>query len=375
MKLLYFAPISDGTGYSHAAHDNIAAINAAGIEVLPVDIKLSNFTSDVPALIKKLMGGTASGATHTIQHILPYAFEWTSKYKNVGCFAYETDNMRPMGWHRYCNYMDGNTVFSEQNKQMCLDSGVKTPVSVIPQATDVDKYFKDYLPLVDGIKKTVGNRFVFLSVGDWSYRKNLANLVRAYLTEFSHKDDVALVLKTYVSGKNSDDSINYINSQIQGIKERIRKSGTNRFPPIYILCDRMSDDEISGLHQLADCYVSIELGSGWCIPAFEAMGFGKPVIANEWGGHTDFTTLSSINTHIPVDMEPCYGMEQTNAPYYELYSCHQKWGRPNFSKLLTAMRNHYNDRQYWSTDSKMSFLKKYSYETVGKQWRDVLESI
>lgn len=369
MKVLYLAPISDGTGYSHAAHDHIRSLLAAGIDVVSRDIKLSTYTDAVPKVVAATLDGNLDNVTHTVQHILPYAFEWNNKAKHIGCFAYETDSIKPMGWHLMCNYMDAITTFSQHNVDMCVNSGVIKPVRKIPQACDITKYKK---PGEFNAGVNSDNRYMFYCIADWSYRKNISELIRAYLDEFTFSDNVILVLKTYCSGKTADQSLQIITTEINQIKDKLRKNQNGNFPPIQLICDRLSEDQMAGLHQQGNCYVSVELGSGWCIPAFDALGFGNRVIAPNNGGHVDFCReCPELFIELPTTLESCYGMDRDTAPYYELYSCHQKWHRPNYMDIKYSLRLAYQNILGKINNS--DWLQAYSYESVGKLWDKFLK--
>lgn len=371
MKVLYLAPLSDGTGYSHAAHDHIRSLLGAGIDVVSRDVKLSSFTDSMPKEVLATLNGNLDGITHTVQHILPYAFEWNNKAKHIGCFAYETDNIKPMGWHLYCNYMDAITVFSEENVGMCKTSGVKSSITRIPQAADITKYQQ---PGDTSLDVNPDNRYMFYCIADWSYRKNLEQLVRAYLDEFDYNDNVVLVLKTYCSGKTLEQSADYITKEIKAIKEKLRKTANNYWPPIVVVCNRITEAQILGLHQQGNCYVSPEMGSGWCIPAFEALAMGNTVISSDRGGHIDFCKeRNDLFLPVSTEIENCYGMDNDSAPYRELYSSHQKWYRPSYNGLKKNMRTAYQNNK--PKIKNMEWLEKYSYINVGKMWKEFLDMI
>lgn len=368
IKLLNLSVYRDGTGFAHSSIDHIIAMNRVGIDVVTRPIELSGYHESVPHEIEELEKKSLDGVTHVLQHYLPQMFTWKHGVKNIGMFHVETTHFKPSKWQYYCNLMDAIVVNSLQNTHACTNSLVHKPIYNIPQPINVEIFKKEYKPLELPIK----NKYVFYAIGDWSYRKNYENLIRAYLNTFSKNDDVILILKIYVSGYDTNGSAKIISDFIAGCKQKLRKYATGNFPEIIILPQRISNEEILSLHQMGHCFVSVERGSGICLPAMNAVGFGNAVIASEWGGHIDFLNTYDGTRYIRGELVPCYGMELSACPYTELYTCHEEWYELNYNHLCEQMLYTYNNRCGIKKYSNSVFMNTHNYTNVGNVWKSIL---
>ena len=55
----------------------------------------------------------------------------------------------------------------------------------------------------------------------------------------------------------------------------------------------MSREDLSGLFLMADAYISLHRSEGFGLTIAEAMYFGKPVIATNYSGNTDYMNDSN----------------------------------------------------------------------------------
>ena len=123
-------------------------------------------------------------------------------------------------------------------------------------------------------------RYMFLFVFDLMSimkRKNPLGLISAYSKAFSVTDGAQLVIKTMNGDKRPEDL------------QRLRNAATHR-RDITILDEVFTGAETSTLISLADCYVSLHRSEGLGLTMSEAMSLGKPVIATNYSGNTDFMT-------------------------------------------------------------------------------------
>lgn len=373
MKVLYLGLFQDSTGYANAANETVLSLDAVGIDVVCRKITLSGFNGEYPSRIQELENKDLNGVTHCIQHYLPPMFHYNNRCKQIGYFHYETTHFKPSNWQYYCDIMDQIVVACRQNLHACQNSLVNKPISVINQATDITKYSKEYPPISLGFDTK--RKFVFYAVGDFSVRKNYMALIRAYLTTFTKDDDVVLVLKTYISGLNAEESEKKIVEAIKLTKERLRKNIIDVYPPIILVTQRFSDEQMMSLHQMSDCFVSVEKGAGWGIPLFDACGFGKQVITTNWGGAIDF--VENNGYLINGQLEPVYGMDNLSCPFPDLYTSYEEWYEPNFNILCSSMKKAYLKGKNCLTDKDTlkTWLNKFSYESIGNQWKKMLENL
>jgi len=372
MKIGYLAPIQDGTGFAHAANSTILGMDAAGIDVVPIEVKLAGQVIKPNKKILDLVSKSMGGITTVVQHVLPPLMSYKHGVKNIGYAHFETTNFRSSNWQQYINIMDELWVCCKENNNSALNSGVRIPVKTVPIPHDLDIYKSNIDPIPD---LPINNKFVFYTISDYSSRKNVQGVIAAYLSEFNRSDDVLLILKCYLEGHNFKQSKQIIANDIQQIKESLRKhSDHNKYPQILIISEYLDDDSIYRLHKSCDCFVSAERGAAWNIPAFDAMGFGNAVIVTDWGGQTQFVK-GAYTWRIPCTMSMVQGM--TLCPYPNLYTCKELWADPDIEILKRSMRESRDtlpsaDKSSVSSDRICRELSPFSLLNAGNTIKDLL---
>lgn len=370
MKVVYIGDIYSSTGYAVAAINTILSLDAAGVDVVARNIKLCGQNIPPPARIQELEKKSVDGATHVIQHYLPNLLTYRSGFKNIGYFHCETDQFKASNWQHYLNLMDEVWVCSPENIEAAKKSGVTVPIKLVPLGHDPEVYKKKYPPLEIGI----GNRFAFYHIGDYSERKGSERLIRAYFEEFSRRDDVVLVLKTFREGLSPEDSHKFISGEIQKIKKKMRLCNVDVYPPIIIIPGYIPTEQVYGLHKQCNCFISLEAGAAFNLPSYEAMAFGKKTILNGYGGQTQFAPHNPPNNYLlPYQLESVYGMD--HVAYQSVYNSTEKWGVPNMDAARKAMREVYNN---WKNKTETpvdntEFSNTWNLQACGNKIKKVLE--
>src|SRR5262249_16774522 len=150
--------------------------------------------------------------------------------------------------------------------QTFLDSGVRSPIHVIPLGVDPDHFN----PKIS--RHPLTGVYTFLSIFEWGERKMPELLLKAFNDEFRSREPVILLCKAL----NVDPGVD-VQAQIAalGLKSdggRIHFS-ENCLIPTY---------QLGSLYCSADCFVLATRGEGWGMPVIEAMACGLPVIATDW---------------------------------------------------------------------------------------------
>jgi glycosyltransferase involved in cell wall biosynthesis len=86
----------------------------------------------------------------------------------------------------------------------------------------------------------------------------------------------------------------------------------------------------------ADCYVSLHRAEGFGLTIAEAMALGKPVIATNYSGNTDFMTASNS---YPVDHR-IVPVGRDYGPYLRGMT----WADPDLDQAMALMREVVDDR-------------------------------
>jgi len=353
MKILYIGHFRDGTGWGNAAINNILAMDAAGINVVPRAITYEVEDREYPERIKQLELQSDEDCDIVIQHTIPQNYVYNSSYKNIGCFCIESDSLKSTGWVKHLNIMDEVWVACRTNKIIAENSGVTVPIKVVPYSLNLDKYENPEGNQID----TLVDNFTFGFVGEFIERKNLKALVKAFHIEFSPKEPVNLFIKT--SRTELEGAQKYLQHIKNGLKIR------NAYKEEVVVAGMLEEkDYISVLNQI-DCFVMPSRGEAFCIPGLECMALGKPAIYTKGTG-MDYLVGYAVEAY----KAPCFGA--TDAMSY-IDTAESNWLEIDVIKLAKTMRQVYNgyNREELSKKCKAA-AAKLSHEKVGSIIKDYL---
>ena len=370
MKVLYVGCYRDGTGWGNAAIDYILSMDQAGIDVVPRPLRLDKTNGHIPKRIEELEKKDSSGADVCIQHVLPHLMEYNPNFKkNIALYATETTNFKDSGWARNINMLDEAWVINNQMFHASKDSGVDIPIKVVPHATDFSKFERSYekinIPNVE-------DNFVFYTIADLNRRKNLEALIKAFHMEFEPDEPASLLIKTSQYGLTPDETARKLRDVSNAIKIGLKKfSSLEDYKEDLMITDYLSSEDINRLHATGDCFVIPSHGEAWCIPAFDAMGFGKTPICTNIGGMKDF--IGNGGFLVEGNMEPVFGMTRT---FKRLFTCNEDWCSVSVRGLMEAMRHVYENQEKLKNmkSEGLSQAYKYSYSKIGNLIKDLLHA-
>lgn len=357
MQVQYIGALFDASGYAGAARNYIFALDQAGIELKLIPVSFEKNHPDLGAKHSRLEQLVAKQINPTIQiiHLTPENFpRFINKYKyNIGYTTWETSKL-PEHWPALINQVDEVWVPCEHNKAMFIQSGVTKPIHVIPHCFEEDLSVET----LSFVKEP--NEFTFYSIFQWTERKNALGLLKAYLTEFSLKENTNLVLKTYFMNPGDSAEKEQLKEMINSFKKRLYLKD---YPKITLISEMLSRGQINDLHSnVGDCFISLHRAEGFGMPIAEAMMASKPVISTGYGGPVDFIEHQKTGYIVSHQMTPCSGMP------WPTYHGHMEWAEPNIMEARKYMREVFSNRTLVSsmgTAAKESVKKNLSYQAIG----------
>lgn len=167
---------------------------------------------------------------------------------------------------------------------------------------------------------------VFYTIGEFSDRKNIDCIIKAYLREFSQNDNVLLVIKT------NQDIVDYA----KDIQKTMGCGHAAQYPKMLIIHENISPQDIENLHSACDIYVNASRGEALCIPGVTAMRYGHPTIIPEGSPMQDFNKTYVFS----ATEEVCF---VKNKPIKDYYSSDTTWREPSCLDLSRKMRETYKN--------------------------------
>lgn len=289
----------------------VAQVSISNKEALSNDTSTSHLPSGNPYSIN-LCNINADGAPVLYQALGQNFFQ--NRY-NIGFWFWELAQF-PMVWQNSFSYFDeiwvGSTFVQE----------AIAPSSPIPVINVRVPFFK---PVPSNVTRAdlglPDDKHIFLFVFDglsYAERKNPLDLIRAYRNAFEpHFRDTVLVIKAAGLHRNPEIA--------QCLREEIESiSG--------ILIERyLSRNELTGLFQACDTYVSLHRSEGFGLTMAEAMSLGKPVIATAYSANMDFM---SQNNSYPVSYR-LVEIEEDYGPYQK----GNQWAAPDIAEAAALMKH------------------------------------
>ena len=228
----------------------------------------------------------------SVQVTIPNEWEDIAR-TNVGFTAgIETTKTSPV-WLEKANSMDRVVTISKHSANVfketsydgtSRDTGEEITLS-LETPLDIVNYPVKTFETTEELDLNITTDFNFLSVQQWSPRKNVPQLVQAFIENFKDNEDVGLVLKANLMKNCLLDRRATVNS----MKSQLAQFGDYKCK-IYLLHGYMTEQELNSLytHPKLHAYVTTTHGEGYGLPIFEAAYNGMPVLAPDWSGQLDF---------------------------------------------------------------------------------------
>lgn len=369
-KILFVGPLRDFSGYANVARNYVRALNDVGLKLVTRDLRYDggrykrNFTE------KLLARRDAQGVDIVIQQTTPNEMEPKPGCFNVGVFCWETDRI-PDEWVAQLNRMDLILVPCQSNLFAAKKCGVYKPIEIVPYSCDTSKYDKEIAPYTVGSST---DAFKLLAICQYSKKKGIDPLLKAYLSEFGHDENVLLMLKTYFGPKDGDEERKKMIGIIQVIQQALR---LKKYPKVQLIHEVMSFEDVERLYKTADCYCLPSRGEGWGVPHFDALGHGLPAIATRGTGPEEFIT-SDCGWLVSSHASPCVDMPH---PHDFMYTAKDNWREPQVGDLQRCMREAHNlwkhkETSLWNTlcENAKKRVKDFDNSVVGPKLRDTILS-
>ena len=221
--------------------------------------------------------------------------------------------------------LDELWVPTQWQKQISIKQGYPAnKIFVIPEGVD-GRTFK---PTSRPQKK---NKFTFIVVGRWDYRKGVKESIEGFLKAFPNNDEVELLLNVEnpypVDGMNStEERLKYHNLEDPRIK-------------ILKFLDRK---QYIKLLQNSNVLISCARSEGWNLPLIEALACGIPSIYTKCSGQLEFTESKGLGIDI-LGEEPATNNENLS---YE-HNIPGNFYTPDTKDLVKKIKDSYNNYNLW----------------------------
>ena len=181
--------------------------------------------------------------------------------------------------------------------------------------------------------------FNFLTVAQYSIRKNLENTIKWFVEEFS-EENVGLVIKTNMAKNCLMDREMVFHKLV----DLANTAGADRKCKIYLLHGDMTDEEMHALyvHPKLNAMVCLPHGEGFGLPLFEAHYSGMPIVTVGWSGQLDFLIDEEGDENfysVSYDIQPV----QKEAVWDGVILADSMWAYARESSVKKNMRQCYND--------------------------------
>ena len=303
--------------------------------------------------------------------------------KNVNLTVWETTAV-PLEWQRDYQYYEPDMVIvpCDWNKQVfqeCVPNikCEKVPHIIEPHTISTDKngYPVSQLKPIN-LPVSLTNKFVVLTMSQWTKRKGFDKLIQAFTAEFGNNDEALLVIKTYGGPEGDAESIA---RHVKGLRNSLLVPGpvntVASVNNILLIPGFLPTESVMWMHQQADVFALFSRGEGFGLPIAEAIMAKKPVIVPKEGGHIDYIDQENA-FFVDGHWDTCaYGM----TPYGcdgDWFECSIKSGREQLRKAYNLWKDNRSNLITMGVKAHSHILNgKYSRYEVGSTFFEKIKSL
>jgi hypothetical protein len=357
MKILYTGHYLEPSGWGVGCREFLRCLKQH-FNVVSRPIVLSGGFTDLHPDIIEAEQNDIHNCDVVIQHVLPHYFAYNSNFRNIGLCYLETHKLQYTSWFNKFKLMDEIWTTSMSS---CLDlQDGNINAKLVHQPMDMTKYRKKYNKIGH---PSINANYNFYTIGEFSIRKRISSIIQCYYLAFSTSEPVNLVLKLNRGGLSPQE----LGQQVQTLVEQIQNNlklyqNKTLYPEITIIPEYFTDEQLCGLHQSCQCYITTSYGEAVNIPLLDAGLFGNDTIASDIGGHTDIAGRLAEGVMTPVN-----GV--LDSPFTDLFTGHEQWFAVNQNEIIQHMRDAYKEKMKPPTDI---LEARFGYTAVGDRIKRLL---
>lgn len=296
---------------------HLVTTNGSAAEILPAPKNLLFGRSDYNCLLFHVNADHIPMVLDALQ-----AEELRGRYR-IGYWAWELAEF-PVQWAEAFDYLDEVWVPS-RFVQEAVSAKTNKPVLVVPHPV-FDRPDSGEGRLELGLPE---NRFLFLcslDLNSFASRKNPFAAYEAFSRAFPNRDDPDapfLVMKLHGNPGHSDEHRELVQLFAQD-------------PRLVVIEMPLSGERYAALQRNCDAFVSLHRSEGFGMNIAECMYLGKPVIATDYSGNTDYLTSEN---GFPVR----YDLVSVQPGEYP-FGAGQYWAEPDLDQAAEIMRRIHMDQ-------------------------------
>ena len=368
-ELIWFGPVFSYSGYAEHNRNIIFQLIKHGwkIHLIPSEKDIPKYLNG-KEILKELMKNTDIKPENSIciNLIPPPALAFWGKY-TILYTTLESRTIHP-GFLRRCLQYDEIWVPCLANFQSMKIAGVSTKkIKYCPEGVNLDYFNSDVQK--DDVYRS--NKFTFLFNGDWSFRKGIDILFKAYFKEFSRKENVRLLMFTRYQGNDDEKAIETLMGEYNEFKEKFYKAD---IPQVDFIYHSVPDYRLPGIFACADVFVMPTRGEAWGLPISQAMSRGIPAIVPDWGGQMDYCTKENAFLIKTEKFDTIDDKINCTVDFYK----GQEFCFANCKDLQYQMRLAVTDRNLLKKKGQLAredMASKWGWEKAGRVANTLLEDI
>ena len=270
-----------------------------------------------------------------------YMFHDNHKGYNIGYNVWETTEY-PKAFFNLIHKYDQFWVPTKWQKDNLVKQGYpEKKIKIVPEGIDPEVY--------KPAPKKSCDKFKFLLLGKWEYRKSTEEILSYFSEVFKDYDDVELIASIDNGYTNEKDEA--IDKKFESLRLSRRNIKIIHFP---------KTDEYLDILKQGDVFVSCARGEGWNLPLIEAMACGIPSIYSNWGAQLEFAEGKGLPVKIEKEIP---AINHDGSPSCGNY-CEPDW--EDFKKvLLFSYKEHKTLKEKALKDSK-EIRKTFTWENAAK---------
>jgi len=368
-ELIWFGPVFSYSGYAEHNRQIIFQLLKYGwrIRLIPTELAIPEHLYGKKLLIS-LTKNTDILPENTVclNLVPPPALPFWGKY-TVLYTTLESVTVHE-GFLKRCLQFDEIWVPCLSNYQSLLRAGIKSKhLKYCPEGVD----FNTFNPTVPPSREYHKPYFTFLFNGDWSFRKGIDILFKAYFEEFCHNEGVRLLMFSRYQGSDSKDAVKRLFLEYEEFKNRNYKPN---LPLVELIYWSVPDYEVPSIYTSADCFVLPTRGEAWGLPITQAMSSGIPAIIPDWGGQ--MTYCNEKNSFL-IKTEKFDTIDDKVDCAVDFYKG-QQFCFPSVISLKQQMRLAYTKRELTKEKgilARKNMVEKWNWENAGNIANALLEDI